>query len=383
MYLALSFARWVIDAGVYASIRRLGTMEPPPTPGPRRPAIQIKKEVKEEPEYIYVDETLKVLHFHFGTLRLRGVHRRLLCRFNPLDMWLISQNYWQSGMTHTPHPFLCDLVCRVKLEESDEEVILCYRCATDVTPMRRRCSTDVQPLTGAIAELYRCAAVVLPMCYRCDTEVSPKRRRGLGHVTNLYKYGPLLENLTMFALDAELTTAMPSEKKGPAIKAPPKKKAKPAPKSRKGRGRGKKTSPTPQAPAPLADTAADEPAPRSPTPPHDSFREPSPESRSSRSSSVDSQASAGSNTSVTSTAASTSTVASVSSKAKGKAVTKKNTSSLTLPEENQMVDWLEDPVEHTHDGLQVPGQEEEAVGGPGCPHGKVVQYHFHMVHLCP
>ncbi len=46
--------------------------------------------------------------------------------------------------------------------------------------------------------------------------------------------------------------------------------------------------------------------------------------------------------SVTSTAASTSTVASVSAKAKRKAGTQKNTSSLTLQEENQMVDWLED-----------------------------------------
>lgn len=43
-----------------------------------------------------------------------------------------------------------------------------------------------------------------------------------------------------------------------------------------------------------------------------------------------------------STAASTSTAASVSSKAKRKAGIKKNTSSLTLQEEKQMVDWLED-----------------------------------------
>lgn len=44
------------------------------------------------------------------------------------------------------------------------------------------------------------------MHYRCATDVIPKCRRSRGYVTNLYKYGPLLENLTIPAVDAELTT---------------------------------------------------------------------------------------------------------------------------------------------------------------------------------
>ena len=46
----------------------------------------------------------------------------------------------------------------------------------------------------------RCTADTLPMCYRCDTKVSAKPRLR-------DKYGPLLENVTIPAVNAELTTA--------------------------------------------------------------------------------------------------------------------------------------------------------------------------------
>ena len=224
------------------------------------------------------------------------------------------------------------------------------RCYTDAPPWFYRCATVDRSYSGVIPLRCRCAADALPMCYRCDTEVSPKRRRGRGHVTNLYKYGPLLENLTIPALDAELTTVTfrpcHPRRRDLLLRHLLRRRRIRLPSLTRADVVARRLHQHPQAPAPLADAAADEPAPRSPTPHHDSSREPAPGSRSS---SVDSQASAGSNAivasnaaSVTSTAASTSTVASVSSKAKGKAVTKKNTSSLTLPEENQMVDWLED-----------------------------------------
>ena len=43
---------------------------------------------------------------------------------------------------------------------------------------------DPMPESGAIAEWYRCTAVVLPMHYRCATDVIPKCRRS-GAATNL------------------------------------------------------------------------------------------------------------------------------------------------------------------------------------------------------
>lgn len=56
-FITISEQHWLIKLCLAL---RLAIMEPPATRGRRRPAVKVKMEVKEEPEYVYVDETVSV-----------------------------------------------------------------------------------------------------------------------------------------------------------------------------------------------------------------------------------------------------------------------------------------------------------------------------------